>query len=139
MDYLARNPRFNDAFSFASAGAGPLPDGLFGIKRWIPTNKVFFDDSAGTHQQIFADDSFVLCPTPNADWYEQVEGTTMVPTTFDATSDVASALATAVLKEGMYGYGLPQHNPFGVTLFYGDVFLAFIKNADVIWTLDVDF
>jgi hypothetical protein len=139
LDYLARNPRFNESFLFATQEQGPLPDGLFGIKRWVPTKKVFYDDAAGTHQQIFPDDSLVLCPAPNADWYEQCEGTTFVPTTFNATSDMNSALATAVLKEGMYGYGLPQHNPFGVTLFMGDVFLAFVKNADVLWQLDVEF
>ena len=98
MDYLARNPRFNDAFTFASAGAGPLPDGLFGIKRWIPTNKAFYEDADGTNRQIFADDSLVLCPLPNQDWCEEVEGTTMVPTTFNATADVAGALDTALLE-----------------------------------------
>lgn len=137
LDYLSRNPNFNNTWVNRSNGA--LPDGLFGIKRWIPTSKVFYDDAAGTHQQIFADDSLVLCPTPSADWYEQVEGTTMVPTTFNATSDLNAAIATGVMKEGMYGYGLATHNPFGATLFYGDVFLAFIKNADVLWQLDVDF
>ena len=134
LDYLARNKKFNDAFV-----EGTLPDGLFGVKRWIPTSKVFYEDYGGTNRQIFADDSLVLCPSPSDEWYEEVEGTTFVPTTFEATSDMQAALATAVLKEGMYGYGLPQHNPFGVTLFYGDVSLSFIKNADVIWQLDVDF
>jgi len=138
LDYLARNPRYNDAF-VNGASEGGLPDGLFGIKRWIPTHKVFYDDANGTHQQIFADDSLVLTPTPNADWYEQVEGTTLVPTTFAATSDLNAAVATGKMVEGMYGYGLPTHNPFGATLFYGDVFLAFVKNPDVVWTLDVDF
>ena len=140
MDYLARNPRFNEAFVMrGDDGMGALPDGLFGIKRWIPTSRIFYDDLNGTHQQIFPANSLTLCPKPNADWYEEVEGTTMVPTTFNATTDMAAALATATLKKGMYGYGLPQHNPFGVTLFYGDVFLAFIKNASVLWNLVVVF
>ncbi len=139
LDYLARNPKFNDAFLMRGENAGALPDGLFGIKKWIPTSRIFYDDATATpvHRQIFAANTLVLCPKPDADWYEQVEGTTMVPTTFNATTDMASALGTAVMKEGMYGYGLPQHNPFGVTLFYGDVFLAFIKNPDVLWTLTV--
>jgi hypothetical protein len=139
MDYLSRNPTFNEAWVNRTQGA--LPDGLFGIKRWIPSSKIFYDtaDANGvlTHNQIFGNDSLVLCPKPNMDWYEQCEGTTFVPTTFNATSDMGSALATAVLKEGMYGYGLPTHNPFGVSLFYGDVFLAFVKNADVLWQLTV--
>jgi hypothetical protein len=140
LDYLARNPGFNEAFvTRGEDGRGTLPDGLFGIRRWIPTNRVFYDDASGAHQQIFPANSLVLCPKPDQDWYEQVEGTTMVPTTFNATSDLAAALATATLKKGMYGYGLPQHNPFGVNLFYGDVFLAFVKNPDALWQLNVVF
>jgi hypothetical protein len=144
LDYLARNPTFNDAFVMRGKdGQGTLPDGLFGIKRWIPTNRVFYDteDANGTltHRQIFPANSLTLCPKPNQDWYEQVEGTTLVPTTFNATADLGSAIASGRLVEGMWGYGLPQGDPFGATLFYGDVFLAFVKNPDVLWNLTVKF
>lgn len=140
LDYLARNPRFNDAFvNHGNDGKGTLPDGLFGIKRWVPTNRVFYDDASGTHQQIFGDNTLTLCPMPSPDWYEQVEGTTLVPTTFNATSDLQGALATGVPSKGMYGYGLPTGDPFGASLYYGDVFLAYIKNADVLWNLTVVF
>lgn len=144
LEYLARNPTFNNAFVMRGKdGQGTLPDGLFGIKRWIPSSRVFYDtedaNGAVTHQQIFPANSLVLCPSPNADWYEQVDGTTLVPTTFNATNDLGSAIATGKLVEGMYGYGLPTHDPFGATLFYGDVFLAFVKNADVLWQLTPKF
>lgn len=135
-EYLSRHEKFRSAF-IDNGSDGALPDGLFGIKKWIPTHKAHYQDYNGTNRQIFPANSLVLCPAPSSDWCEEVEGTTLIPTTFNATADMAAALSTAIAKQGMYGYGLPRHDPFGVSLYMGDVFLFFIKNADVMWQLTV--
>lgn len=132
IDYLARNPVMQTKY----LETAEIPDGLFGF-TWVPVYKSFFEDSAGTNQEFFGADALIATPEIDQSVYELMEGTYMVPSTFNATSDMASALGTLKQVVGMFSYAVPIHNPPTAQMFMGDTFLPVWKVPDAIYQADV--
>lgn len=134
--YLARHPRMRDAYLDGLGDQGELPDGLFGIKRWIPAYKMFFADKDGTVRQLWDGDLAVFCPEVNNEWWDMMEGTYMVPTTLNVASDMMAARGSLKTVQGKFRYAVPCHNPPTYTTYQGDTFLGIIKNPDAIYQID---
>jgi hypothetical protein len=132
LDYLARNPPVAQKF----LDQAELPDNLFGY-TWVPVYTAFFEDADGTNQTFFGDDKVVFCPEVNTVTYELMEGSYQVPSSFNATQNMASALGSMKTVHGQFSYGVPVHNPPTVQMFFGDTFLPIWKIPDALFTADV--
>lgn len=127
LDYLARNPSENAEF-LASNEIGDL----FGLK-WHPVYESFFEDSAGTNQNIFDANLCVFTPEVTEDWYELMEGSYTVPRSINIMTDAMQSLANFDVVHGMFSYGMIGSNPPGIKQFSGDTFLPIIKIPDVVF------
>lgn len=131
LDYLARNPTMSARF----LEAAEIPDGLFGF-TWVPVYTSFFEDADGTNQTFFGGDTVVFTPAIDSEVYELLEGSYMVPTSFNATADLAAALRTLKQVWGMFSYAVPIHNPVTAQMFFGDNFLPVWKVPDALYVAD---
>lgn len=131
QEYLSRNVSFAQKW----LEAADVPDGLFGL-TWVPVYTSFYEDQNGTNQTFFGGDTVVFTPEINADVYELLEGTTTIPTTFNATADLASSLDTLKQVTGMYSYGMVNFNPVGITMYGGNVSLPVMKVPDAYYQCD---
>lgn len=133
QQYLARHTRFRDAY----ADTGELPDGLFGIKKWIPAYKMFFADKDATIRQIWDEDLAVFMPDVNTDWWDFLEGSYQVPTTLGVLNDAMAARNSFERVQGMFRYAVPCHNPPTYVTYQGDTFLGCLKNPDAVYQIQV--
>ena len=134
LDYLSRNPNFAQKF----LEQAEIPDGLFGF-TWVPVYTSFFQDAAGVNQSIFGADEVVFTPEINRDVYELLEGTMMVPSSFNATTDMSAALGTLRQVVGMFSYAVPTHNPPSAEMYMGDTVLPVWKVPDAMFQATVAF
>ena len=134
LDYLSRNPTWSN--KYLESEHGEIPDGLFGL-TWIPVYNSFFEDSTGTNQEIVGVDKVIFTPDVSSDWWEVMQGSYLVPTSINITTDAGAAMNSLKQVYGMFGYGLAGHNPVTVNTFYGDTFLPVIRNPDVVFQADV--
>lgn len=135
VDYLARNPAMNERY--LNSAHGEIPSGLFGLE-WIPAYEAFFEDSAGTNQDLWSGDTVVFTPEVSDEWWDIAEGDFPVPASIgNVYSDGAAANASFKQAWGMGGYGTVGHNPPTVTGFYFDNFHPLLKNPDVVFQADV--
>lgn len=133
IDYLARNPKMQTQY----LETAEIPDGLFGL-TWIPAYEAFYEDSAGTNQDIWGGDVVVFTPEISEEWWDIAEGDFPVPTDIGRVyTDGAAANASLKQVWGAGGYGIVGYNPPTVTGFYFDNFLPLLKNADAIYSADV--
>lgn len=132
LDYLSRNPNFAQRF----LEVAEIPDGLFGL-TWVPVYTSFFEDSAGTNQTFFGSDTVVFTPEISREIYELLEGTFMVPRSFNAAANMAAGIASLEQVTGRFAYAVPIHNPPTVQMLAGDTFLPVWKVPDAIFQADV--
>ena len=132
MDYLARNDQRQDEF-LASAD---IPTNMFGL-TWIPGYISFYEDQNSQNQQILGADQVIFFPEISDEWWEILQGSYMVPTTINITTDAAAAIGSMRQVFGMFGYGQAAHNPPTVVTYYGDTFLPTIRNPDVVYQATV--
>lgn len=132
LDYLSRNPPVAQKF----LDQAELPDNLFGY-TWVPVYSAFFEDADGTNQTFFGDDKVVFTPEINSDVYELIEGSYQVPSSFNAVSNMSSALGTLKTVHGQFSYAVPIHNPPTAQMFYGDTYLPVWKIPDTMFIADV--
>lgn len=132
LDYLSRNPPVAQKF----LDQAELPDNLFGYV-WVPVYTAFYTDVDGTNQTFFGDDTVVFTPEIDSTIYEVIEGSYQVPSSFNATQNMAAALASMKTVHGQFSYGVPVHDPPTVEMFYGDTFLPVWKIPDTIFQADV--
>lgn len=132
LDYLSRNVNMAQRF----LDQAELPEGLFGF-TWVPVYTSFYQDQNGTDQTLFGDDTVVFTPEIDQTVYELMEGTYFVPSSFNATADMATALSSLKQVVGMFSYGVPVHNPPTAQMFCGDTFLPVWKVPDAMFQADV--
>lgn len=131
LDYLARNPPVAQKF----LDQAELPDNLFGY-TWVPVYTAFYQDQDGSNQTFFGDDKVVFTPEINSTVYELMEGSYQVPSSFNATQNMASALSSMKTVQGQFSYGVPIHDPPTVSMFSGDTFLPIWKIPDTLYIAD---
>ena len=122
MELMKRN-----STTQAALLSGEIPDGLFGF-NWIDVNQAFFEDDAGTNQEIFDPDTVVFTPEVDRTWYELIDGTYPVPTNIgNLNAGSLEALKTILIKAGMFSYAKVTEDPVGIKHVAGDTFLPIIK------------
>jgi hypothetical protein len=131
LDYLSRNPVMGAKF----LETAEIPDGLFGL-TWVPVYTSYFEDADGTLRSFFNADSITFTPDITPEVYELLEGSYMVPTTFDAAANLVSALNSLKTVWGMGSYAVPEHNPLSATQFAFDTFLPTWRVPDAIFVAD---
>lgn len=142
-EYMARHQEMRDQYLTGMNGkklGGAIPQGLFGIKNWVPVNTAFYEDDTDTNQTIFGVDQVVFTPAIDdsmSEWWETIEGSTLVPTTVDIQTDAMAALNSMKEAQGMYAYGKVHDNPAGIVMRSGDCFLPAIKVPAAIFPADV--
>lgn len=131
--YLARNvpmaqPYLSDA---------ELPANLFGL-TWVPVGSAFFEDADGTNQTVVGTNKVIFTPEPSGDWWEVLEGSYPVPTTFNVMADGVAAMRALKSMHGMFAYAaMNSVNPPGVTMYAGDTFLGVIKVPNAVYQATV--
>lgn len=138
--YLSRNSDFNGQI----VRTNEIPDGLFGIKKWIPVWKSFYEsDDDGTVSEIWNDDLAVFVPNvdqPNKmGWWKAYEGSFPVPRTLDVQRDPMSAITSAEIVYGMGSYAQLSLNPVGAEVYHFDTFLPALRNEKAIFQVDTAF
>lgn len=129
-DWWVRNPRDNQFW----LDTGEIPEGMFGIKKWVPIYKSFFEDQDGTNQSFLVDgDVIIFTPDITDDVYEFIKGSYEVPTTFQPQSNLTTAVSSLELVYGDFAYAVPTHNPVGVTTYMGFTKLPVWKVPDALY------
>ena len=131
LDYLARNPAMQTKW----LETAEIPDGLFGL-TWVPVYEAFYEDSAGTNQDLWAADAVTFTPEVSEDWWDVIEGSHPVPTSINVMTDADAAMRSMKEVFGTFGYGYVELKPVSVTGVYGDCFIPCLKNADVCFAAD---
>lgn len=122
LNIMNRNAKIQDSIL-----GGEIPDGFLGF-NWIDVNQAFFEDSSGINQEIFDADTIVFTPEVDRTWYDFLEGTYPIPTNVgNLTAGSIEALATIMIKAGMFSYGKVTEDPVGIKQVAGDTFLPIIK------------
>lgn len=138
-EWLIRNPDINDSWLKAP---GQIPDGLLGIKRWIPCYTTNFrSENDTTINAIWGDDNVTFTPGCETaadldNWWEWLEGSFLIPNTVDIVA-AASSLENFKTEYGMFSYGQMAHDPAGLVNYMGDTFLGALKNGLAIYQADV--
>jgi hypothetical protein len=132
-EWLVRNQQMRDQWLNSPS---TIPDGLFGIKKWIPVNRAFFVDQDGSTQTWFGDDAITFTPDIGMDVYEWMKGTYLVPTSFQPTDSMQSAMASYAERVGDWGYAVPTANRLSAELHMGMVGLPVWKVPDAIFIAD---
>lgn len=133
LDYLSRNPVKAEKW----LDQAEIPDGLFGL-TWVPVYTSFFQDQNGVNQSLFGTDQVIFTPEIDRAVYELMEGTYQVPSSFNASANMATALASMKTVEGMFSYAVPVHNPPTAQMFTGDTFLPTWKIPDAMFQVTVN-
>lgn len=133
LDYLARNPKWNE--KYLESSHGEIPDGLFGL-TWIPVYEMFYEDSAGTNQDLWSGDSIVFTPDVTEEWWGMMEGSYEVPRSIDIASSAEAAFRNLDTVYGMFGYSVPVHDPVTITAYSGDTFCPLLTNPNVVYSAD---
>ncbi len=135
MAYLSRDGQFRTSYK-----GNQIPDGLFGIDRWIPVYTTFFEDSGGTTRLIWDDDLLVLVPNvsqPNKmNWWAMYEGSFPVPKTIDVQRNPDITPDAFDLQYGMFSYAVGRFDPPAMEVFYGDTFLPGLRGEKFIYQID---
>lgn len=138
-DYIqpwwARYPAQNAHYS----ATGEIPDGFFGIDKWIPAYKAFYNDQNDTSQSFVGGDQVSFTPEIDATVYELMEGTYMVPTTFQPTQNPTNTQSDYAQVTGMFAYSVPYHNPPTANVYRGDTFLPLWKVPASLYAATVAF
>lgn len=128
QDYLSRNHPKAEPY----LDSGELPEGLFGFK-WVPAYEFFYEDDTNTNNTIVGDDAVIFTPEPSSDWYEILEGSFWVPSSFNPYPDGVAALKSLKEVQGMFAYGVVKDNPVAVAMRSGDTFLPVIKVPNAVY------
>lgn len=137
--FLSRNPDFNSKL----VTTNEIPDGLFGIDKWIPVWSSFYEKDDGTIAEIWDDDLCVFVPNVSQPdrmtWFAQFEGSFPVPKSIEIQRDPMSAINNFELVYGMGSYAQITVSPPGVEVNYFDTFLPGIRNEKAVFQVDCAF
>ncbi len=136
-DYIqpwwVRYPQQNAHYS----ATGEIPDGFYGIDKWIPAYKAFYEDNSNTNQTFVGDDACVFAPEIDASVYEMMEGTIMVPTSVQPMQNPTDPMGDCAQVTGMAAYGITTWDPVSIKVFRLDTFLPLWKVPSALYISDV--
>lgn len=139
QSYLSRNAIMNERFTTS----GEIPDGLFGIKRWIPVYTTFFEDQNGNNQLIWDDSLCVFMPDlsqpDKMDWWAMFEGSYPCPRSLEVQRDAIAALNNFEIVYGMGAYTAVDLRPPSLEVTHFDTWLPGLRNEKAIFQAEVAF
>ena len=114
-----------------------IPDGLFGY-TWVPVWKASFMKDDGTKTSLWPANGVTFLPSEAdaAAYWSMFEGSNLVPNTIDIQTDAMSALGSAQIVYGAYGYSQLSHKPIALSNVMGDTFLPAIKVPEAVYIAD---
>jgi hypothetical protein len=130
-EFLVRTPDWQTKYSSTNE------IGMFLDLIWVPIWMAFYEDSAGTVQDVAIADNVVFTPEPTVDWYEWMVGSYGVPKNFNPSMSAAAALGDIQEVYGRFAYAVPDHNPPCVRPYAGNTWLPAIKVPEVVYIADV--
>lgn len=134
-EYLSRHQPFRE--SWLGNNEQIIPDGMFGIKKWLYVNDAFYTDADGSNQSLWDADAITFCPNPaTGGWHKFMLGTYWCPSGIQAYSDGADAMSSLKPVQGMFSFAQVGFNPPGVVHFAGDTAMHVFKTPDAIFQLD---
>ena len=134
--WLARNAGLQQKFADSPMW---LPDGLFGIQKWIPALAMYHEADDGTVVQPFPADQITLCPGFETDAWMVAEGSFPVPTAnaFQPATSIEEALKGLVMQYGQFQWSkLDLTNIPSSTFTHGDTFLPWWNAPDSVAFVD---
>ena len=123
--YFSYNPQMQRAYA---QNTNYLPDGLFGIDKWIPAALFFNEDSGGVIREPFPADNITFAPELKPDTYGVLEGSYLVPKSYQPAGGIEGALGNLEMVYGMFQYA--RVNPIDLPnaqFVAGDTFLPWLK------------
>lgn len=133
LDYLSRNPRWSE--KYLESAHGEVPDGLFGL-TWVPVYEMFYEDSAGTNQDLWSADAVVFTPEVSDEWWGMMEGSNEVPRSLNVARDAMGAFSDVETVYGEFMYAFPTLDPVSITSIVGATWAPLLKNVDVVFQGD---
>ncbi|HYH63256.1 MAG TPA: hypothetical protein VD866_01015 [Urbifossiella sp.] len=107
--YLLGNDRCKQYFSFnpsilnAFAATGRPPSDLFEL-TWLPAYSMFHENAAGDIVEPWPADQITFAPEPTPDTWRLLEGSYMIPKSYQPTGTIEGALANMETVFGMFEY-----------------------------------
>jgi hypothetical protein len=135
-NYVGKLISASPALSEQMARGATIPQGLLGF-NWIPANRAFYRDSAGTVQSWYGPDKVTFMPDPSPAWWGFLEGSYRIPRSIEIVAGGLEALNSFTQVMGSFTYATVSVNPPGITHFAGDTFLPVLTNPDAIYLADV--
>jgi hypothetical protein len=141
--YLLGNDRCKAYFSFnptiyqAFERTGRPPADLFELE-WVPVYTAFNESAAGAIVEPFPADQITFAPDPAPDTWGMMEGSYLVPTSYQPQGTLEAALGSLKLVYGMFEYAQvnPLHLP-NSEFVAGDTFLPWPKLPEAYYVADV--
>lgn len=131
--YLARHEKMRNQYD----DTGEIPNGLWGFE-WIPAYEAFYENKTGTNLDIWNPDRVTFTPDPSEDWWENMEGTYPVPTTWDVQASLQAVAGSFDHIQGKFSYASADRDvPAAGILHCGDTYLPIIKVPNAVYIGDV--
>lgn len=141
--YLSRDGNLGMRDKWLSTGE--LPDGLFGIEKWVPAYHAYFlsDDEATVHE-VWEDDLVTFIPSlqqPDkmGNWWSMFEGSFAVPKSYQIVQSPEAVLNNFDIVYGMGSFGIPVPVPPSANVHVFDTFLPALRNSLATFHVDTVF
>jgi len=140
--YLLKNTFVKQYFSFnvgvlnAFQATGRPPGDMFELV-WLPGYMMFNENDSGTIQEPFPADQITFAPEPAPDTYGVMEGSYIVPKSFQPEASMDAALGNLDMAYGMFEYAkvLPWDLP-NAEFIGGDTMLPWLKRPNCYFFMD---
>lgn len=104
--------------------------------QWHPAVDAFFEDSTGTNQTWWGNDTVVFTPDPSPDWWEILNGSYPIPTNVGTIANDPRGVKPAEVF-GRFSYAKQLEDPVTIKHNAGDTFLPVIKVPGAVFIADV--
>lgn len=101
--------------------------------HWFPISDAGFKNSSGTYVFPVGNDDIVFCPDPDDSWWGWAEGSQMIPSTIDVSSDFDSAMSNLIKVYGRFSYSRLNYDPVSLVLYAGHNVTPFIRIPEVVY------
>jgi hypothetical protein len=140
--YFAKNDsikglwQFNQASNANYQNTGRMPPEMLEL-MWIPAYPSFFEDQAGTTQNLFPADGVTFFPEIDRNTYTYYRGSYPVPTTLGPLPNAEAAAASFRDIFGRFRFAQIETRPPGIFDIMGTTFLPRFKVPNSVFIADV--
>jgi hypothetical protein len=131
-EFLARNPGYNQRF----IDTGEIPNGFMRL-NWKRMSGAFYNDDDDTKQTMWGVDQITFTPPVSKAWWDPVEGSYPLPTTYGVMSSLEGAAESFDFRYGIASYAYPVWTPPTANIVYVDTVLPWLKVPAAVFIADV--